>query len=303
MVGLLSFVLAACDNQSNTGSDTGQDTLVEQSQAGRQDSQAQGKRVTLEEVWATEQVLEVPESVYYNADEDVLYVSNIAGEPAEKNGQGYISRLSPDGELLEQKWVTGLHAPKGMGMMNGKLYVADVDRLVEIDVKQGQVSNTYQVKGATFLNDVAVTDDNKVLFSDSNEGKIHVFENGRVQVWNEEELDRPNGLLADGGRVLLASSGSNDVKEILEGASGEVMVEGIGAGDGLVALGEGAYLVSNWQGEVYYIGDNIEKQKLLDTKEQNINSADIEYIQERNLLLVPTFRDKRVVAYRLNRTL
>lgn len=299
----MPFVFGACDNQSNTGSDTGQDTLVEQSQAGRQDSQAQGKRVTLEEVWATEQVLEVPESVYYNADEDVLYVSNIAGEPAEKNGQGYISRLSPDGELLEQKWVTGLHAPKGMGMMNGKLYVADVDRLVEIDVKQGQVSNTYQVKGATFLNDVAVTDDNKVLFSDSNEGKIHVFENGRVQVWNEEELDRPNGLLADGGRVLLASSGSNDVKEILEGASGEVMVEGIGAGDGLVALGEGAYLVSNWQGEVYYIGDNIEKQKLLDTKEQNINSADIEYIQERNLLLVPTFRDKRVVAYRLNRTL
>lgn len=291
---LLAAALAACNGEQQTSQEeTAADTATENSQRSE---------LRLEEIWATGQVLETPESVFYNADEDILYVSNIAGGGSDKNGQGYISRLSLLGEIVEQQWVTGLHAPKGMGMMNGKLYVADVDQLVEIDVQRGEISNRYPVEGASFLNDVTVTADNKVLFSDSDQGKIHVFDGEKVSLWNEENLSRPNGLLAHGGRILLASSGSNDVKEVSEGAVGDLLAQDIGAGDGLVAVNENTYLVSNWQGEVYFIGPDGQKEKLLDTKEQGINSADIEYIQERNLLLVPTFNDNRVVAYRLHIT-
>jgi hypothetical protein len=47
------------------------------------------------------------------------------------------------------------------------------------------------------------------------------------------------------------------------------------------------------------ININGEKSSLLNTKDQGKNTADIWFIQEENLLLVPTFFDNRVVAYRL----
>lgn len=292
--GLVAFIFAACDNQQQGSADnqTGQDTLVDPNLSQR-------ANVSLEQVWATDQVLETPESVYYNADEDILYVSNIVGDPSEKDGEGYISRLSLDGEIVEQRWVTGLDAPKGLAMMDGKLYVTNVDELVEIDIENGQISNRYPVENAEFLNDPAEVN-GRLLFSDSNDDKIYAFENGSVQIWKEEDIDGPNGLTYHNGQILLASNGSNDLKILRQDGEGKVLAEDIGAGDGIVAVDDNSYLVSNWEGEVYYVRQGQEKVKVLDTKDQDINSADIEYIQERNLLLVPTFKDNRVVAYRLN---
>ena len=252
-------------------------------------------QVSLEQVWATESVLETPESVFYDQDADVLYVSNIVGKSSEKDGEGYISKLSPDGEIIEQKWVTGLDAPKGMAVMNGNLYVTNVDELVVIDIASGKVTNRYKVEGAGFLNDPVVAD-GKVLFTDSETGKIHVLENGQVSVWKETDLQRPNGLAYNNGQVLV---GSNGLRIITQNGETEVITEGIEAADGIAIVSDNSYLVSSWNGAVYYVVEGLEKVKLLDTKDQNINSADIEYIQDRNLLLVPTFNDNRVVAYRL----
>lgn len=290
----MAFIFTACDNQQQSGdeNDTGQDTLVDPDL----NQSADGANIRLEQVWATDQVMETPESVYYHADEDVLYVSNIVGDPSEKDGEGYISRLSPDGEILEQQWVTGLDAPKGLAAMDGKLYVTNIDELVEIDIASGEISNRYTVEGAKFLNDPVVAD-GKVLFTDMEENKIHALENGALSVWKDTELDRPNGLAYNNGDVLVASNG---LKVVSQDGESEVITEGIDASDGIAVVDNNSYLVSNWNGEVYYVRHGEEKVKILDTKDQNINSADIEYIQERNLLLVPTFRDNRVVAYRLN---
>src|SRR5690606_23488496 len=110
----------------------------------------------------------------------------------------------------------------------------------------------------------------------------------------------PNGLISNNGKVYLASKGR--LQEVSQNAkAGELLTEGIGAGDGLVVVDENSYLVSNWNGEVFYVlgtGEGM-STKLLDTKDQKINSADIEYIRDQNLLLVPTFSDNRVVAYKL----
>ena len=252
-------------------------------------------QVSLEQVWATEGELETPESVFYNPDADVLYVSNIVGQPTEKDGKGYISILSLDGEIIEKEWVGGIDAPKGMAMMDGKLYVTNIDELVEIDIESGKIANRYQVEGASFLNDLIVAD-NQLLFTDMETGKIHVLENGEVSVWKESGLESPNGLAYQNGKLLVASNG---LKVIPEEGDAQVITEGIEAADGIGVVNESAYLVSNWNGEVYYVVEGLEKVKVLDTKDQKINSADIEYIPEKQLLLVPTFGDNRVVAYRL----
>lgn len=291
IAGAVTF--ASCNNQN------GETTAEERVGGNATDTIEAVPQVSLEQVWATDPVLEVPESVFYNEDADILYVSNIVGGHSDKDGVGYISKLSLDGEILEQKWVTGLNAPKGIAMMEGTLYVTDIDQLIAIDIETGEITNRYDVEGAKFLND-PVAADNKILFTDMEDNKIYALQDGNISVWKEEGLERPNGLAYNDGAVLVAS---NTLKKITSEGETEVLASGIGAGDGIGVVSENSYLVSNWNGEVYYVveGENIEKVKLLDTKDQNMNTADIEYVQARNLLLVPTFQDNRVVAYKLNR--
>jgi DNA-binding beta-propeller fold protein YncE len=91
----------------------------------------------IQKLWETPTQLDTPESVVYEPTEDVLFVSNIDGEPDEKDGQGFISKISPsNGTVIELNWVTGLNAPKGMAVSSdsSKLYVADITDLVEIDI-------------------------------------------------------------------------------------------------------------------------------------------------------------------------
>ncbi len=95
------------------------------------------KSQKLVEVWRTGPVLKTPESVYYDEDRDVLYVSNINGDPTGKTGDGFISKLNLDGSVKEMKWVTGLDAPKGMAVFDGKLYVSDIQNLVVINIEKG----------------------------------------------------------------------------------------------------------------------------------------------------------------------
>jgi outer membrane protein assembly factor BamB len=283
-------ILASCNNQQK-------DEPKNWTAGGEPNSEIVAKpQVSLEQVWATDSVLETPESVFYDQDADVLYVSNIVGKPSEKDGEGYISKLSLEGEILEQKWVTGLDAPKGMAVLNGNLYVTNVDELVEINIASGEISNRYKVDGAQFLNDPVVAD-GKVLFTDMQANKIHALENGQLTVWKDAALDRPNGLAYNNGQLLVASNG---LKVISQNGKEEVIAEGIDASDGIGVVSDNSYLVSNWNGEVYYVVESLEKVKVLDTKDQKVNSADIEYVKEGNLLLVPTFNDNRVVAYRLN---
>src|SRR5690349_2445801 len=82
----------------------------------------------LTRLWETDSVLRVPESVLYDAKNKVLYVANIDGKPDEKDGKGFISKVSPEGKITNLEWITGLHAPKGMGLSGNTLYVADVTR-------------------------------------------------------------------------------------------------------------------------------------------------------------------------------
>jgi len=79
-----------------------------------------------------------------------------------------------------------------------------------------------------------------------------------------------------------------------------VIADSIGAGDGITPTSQdGCFLVSDWNGEIFYIDNAGHKTSLLNTKDKKKNTADIYFIPEEQLLLVPTFFDNRVVAYRL----
>lgn len=252
---------------------------------------------TLTKVWETDTIMTTAESTLYDKNENIIYVSNIDGDPSGKDGKGFISIMRPDGSVRQLKWVTGLNAPKGMAMMDDKLYVTDIDELVEINIADSTVTNRYPVQGAAFLNDAA-TDGEKVYFTDSKTGKVHVLENGRVNTV-AEGMEGINGIAFNeaGEMFVLDSKGLRRYN--MEEKSAEPVNETVTGGDGLVIIDDNTYIASRWQGEIYLIR-NGKEQLLLDTKGEESNTADIDYIEEERLVLVPTFRKNRVAAYRLD---
>lgn len=160
-------------------------------------------------LWSLDSGFASPESAYHDAVSGHVFVSSINGGILDKDGNGYISRLSPDGELLDAMWVTGLDAPKGMRSAGGTLWVSDVDRVVGIDIATGEIRARVPVEGAQFLNDLATAPDGTVYVSDSAQSRIYMVRDGRSSVFVEgaELVEQPNGLLVDGTRLILGTIG------------------------------------------------------------------------------------------------
>jgi sugar lactone lactonase YvrE len=256
----------------------------------------------LEKKWATDTLLRVPESVLYDGEKKILYVANIDGKPDGKDGVGFISKVSLNGKIENLKWVTGLDAPKGLGLFKGTLYVADVNQVVAIDIASGKITNRVVIDGAVFLNDITVDKKGIVYVSDTGTGKIHAIKDGKSELYLEsKELQGVNGLLAlnDGLYVVDFANGFN----YKLGADKKLMKTATTAqgADGVVPVGNGDYIVSSWHGEVQYVNAQGQATQLLDTKAQKINAADIDYDPATKTLYIPTFFANSVVAYELKK--
>ena len=265
----------------------------------KQDTNQVKQQPKLMKLWETPKTMLTSESVCFDKELNVIYVSNINGQPLDKNGQGFISKLNPKGEVLVEKWIEDLNAPKGMGVFGDKLYVTDIDQVVEIDITPGAVAKNYPAAGSQFLNDISIDNSGSVYISDMNANKIYRIREGVIDVWLESELfNNPNGLFVEGSSLLIGIAGSV-LKADLSTKELTVFIENTGGIDGIVPDGNGNYLISDWQGNVYLIHPKKDKIKLLDTTAQKMNAADIDYIISKKMLLVPTFFDNRVMAYTL----
>ena len=247
--------------------------------------------------WETDTLLRTPESVLYSEKEKLLYVSEIDGVPNEKDGKGAIAKVSLDGKIINANWVTGLNAPKGMGMYKGKLYVADLTEVVVIDIEKAKIIQKIPVEGSVFLNDITIDKEGWIYVSDTRNFKVYRIEKGFV-VTLLQNLQAPNGLLAIGDELLILDKGV--LLKMLVSGSVTSLADGMDpTTDGVEQVKKDEYLVSSWNGVIYYIYANGSKQTLLDTRPQKLNTADIGYDAKNRIVYVPTFYGNRVVAYEL----
>src|SRR5690606_35971407 len=202
---------------------------------------------SLTQLWETPAELTTCESILYDDATGTIYVANIEGDAAEKDGKGSISIVSKEGEITDADWVSGLNAPKGMGIMDGKLYVTDIDEVVEIDIEGASISNRYPLEGAQFLNDLD-THDGKVYFTDMRAGKIHVLENGEISTFAEGH-GSINGLRVSENGTLYGLDGEG-LKKYADDGSFEVINIMVTGGDGLVIIDENTFIASRWKGEI-----------------------------------------------------
>jgi hypothetical protein len=252
---------------------------------------------SLVKLWQTDTVLKVPESVLFDGAGKVLFESNIDGQPWEKDGKGSIGKVGLDGKIIKVDWVTGLNAPKGLGMYKNNLYVADIDNVAVIDIAKAAISKRIPVEGAQGLNDISVDKNGKVYVTDSKAGKIYLLEQDKF-VLQAEDLKGLNGVLSTGDNLYAVAAGalwkidaSKKAVKIAEGMEPAV--------DGVEQVAPHEFVVSVWNGVVYYVSADGKTQVLLDTREQKSNTADIGYDPATKTVYVPTFFKNCITAYTL----
>ncbi len=253
---------------------------------------------SLEKLWETDSLFKVPESVLFDEESKVLYVSNIDGtDPWAKDEKGSIGKLGLDGKIIAAEWVSGFNSPKGMGLYKGKLYVADLTDIVVIDTKTGTIDKKIAVEGAGGINDISIGSDGIIWASDSKAKKIYRVENDMPVVYLEN-LKGPNGVLMRGKDFYIVDAGS--FNKVNEDKSLTMIADGMEGGtDGIENVSGNNFLVSCWQGAIWYINEKGEKQLLLDTKAEKKNTADIGFDPATKTVYVPTFWKNTVVAYRV----
>jgi len=212
--------------------------------------------------------LQHPESVAYDAENDAFYAANIGKKlaPTSKDGDGFISRLAVDGSVDSLRFLptagsdVTLHAPKGTVVMNGRLYTADVDRVVGFDLESG--TNVAEIsledEGVSFLNDITIMDDQTLLASATSQGRIYRVDlaegtataldlsisgvNGVVYARESEVLYAVNFGGDQGGQLWTVEFGADG--SVTDSRSRTVK-EG-GRFDGIVLRPNDTVLISDW---------------------------------------------------------
>ncbi len=260
---------------------------------------AQAAAKTLEPLWQVGD-LPVPESVLYVQDKKApyLFVSLIDGVPTDADGKGGIATLTPEGEVINREWLTGLNAPKGMGSDGQLLYVADITELVIIDIKKARVVKKIAVPDAVFLNDVSVNSQGAVFISDTRTHRVYRYHEDKLELYLEN-VDNANGLYSIGSSLVVGSAQTL----LLFGADKQpqVLAQGFAENiDGVEMTERGEFIVTCWKGLIYYVYSDGRLELLLDVREQEINTADIGYDHERRRLFVPNFFKNTVTTYHVN---
>lgn len=248
----------------------------------------------LQKLWETDTIVAIPESVL--PSQDVMFVSLIDGAPWDADGRGGVAKIDRDGKNYNGKWISGLNAPKGLGVFGNRLYVADLSDVVVIDIKNGSILKRIAIPGGSGLNDVTVSDGGSVYVSDSRTGRVWKIDNDVPQLFLDS-IAGVNGLkavgddlLVLGGKSFIRVSPQKQVTKIAELPQG---------GDGIEPIGNGDYIATSWSGFVYYVYADGRVETLLDTSKEKKNTADIGYDPVKRIVYVPTFNAKTVVAYEL----
>ncbi|MDQ3682897.1 MAG: ATP-binding protein [Bacteroidota bacterium] len=217
---------------------------------------------TLEKMWETDTIVAIPESVLPDTKKKILYVSLIDGGPWDADGKGGVGKLNSNGKQYNPGWITGLNAPKGIGMAGNRLFVADMGNVVVIDIRKGKIEKKIPINTAQWLNDVTVSNKGIVYVSDSKTGRIWRMENDIAALYIDT-LKGLNGLKAVGDELYIGAGKSflkADVKKNITKVA--ELSQGI---DGIEPVGNGDFILTSWGGYIFYISANGNVETLLDT--------------------------------------
>lgn len=198
-----------------------------------------------------------PESIV--VDGATGFVSNIGPklEPAARDGGGFVARVDGKGVPVDGPAIpqlgTRLNAPKGLALLDGRLYVADIDRVVAFDPATGKQTAEFRPEGAKGLNDLAVAGQ-RLLVTDFDSGRVLALDPWTgTSTTIAQGIGGANGVVAssDGGTAWVVATGATfeggGVTRIdLASGSATPLGNAFGVFDGVVLAKDGALIVTDW---------------------------------------------------------
>lgn len=257
-----------------------------------------------------------PESVI--SDGELLYVTNLGKplDPSAKDGNGYISRVAFDGKVLDSSITDAkLNAPKGTAIIRGVLYVADIDRIIGIQLSTGKkIAEIVVGQNINFANDLAVKDDFTLFVSATDLGRIVELNIRTGNVRTVAKVKGANGLSYDKSTNKLYVC-SFDAQNLQGGEVGVISWKGYtpsyqkitdvqGAFDGIALLDSNTLVVSDWvaldkpAGIVQKIDLTTKKATKLDMPAIN-GPADFYLNRNQKKLFIPAMLDSKVLIQQL----
>ncbi len=237
--------------------------------------------------WAGDAGLQNVECVVFDESIGVLYASS--GKDYKPGIDGFISKISQEGEVISLRWVDSLSRPTGMDVLGSMLFVADVNALVSVDTQTGAVIERYDepIEGSG-LNDVTVDEEGTVYVSASAIGGVYRLEDGVLKLWvqDEERLVSANGLEAAGDQILVAgmrlSSVNRNTREIAEVPMTPKVVDF----EGIVRETTGGYFLTTVENSaLYFLNPEGAITKLSDGQDY---LGDFDFVREQPTLYLAT---------------
>jgi sugar lactone lactonase YvrE len=253
-----------------------------------------------------------PESVRYDPDQDVYFISNMSGFGSVKDGDGYIVRANAADVDQSSVFVRGgsggvtLDAPKGMAISGDTLWVADIDKLRAFHRVTGAPLTTvdFAPLGAVLLNDVAVGPTGELRVTDTGirmteigvyfVGPARIFAlgpDGTIRTVAEgSAVGQPNGIAWDsnGNRWIVVSFDRFrwDVRSIGSSGSVDSVFSRARQGqlDGVEVLSSGTILYSSWADSSLHL---LEGGRDVQVIREVRAPADIGFDTRRNRVAIP----------------
>ncbi len=221
---------------------------------------------------ATVPGLGAPEAVTYDAALGMYFVSNINGEVAAKDTNGFITRIRSDGQLDSLHFIQGgrdgvtLNSPMGSRIKGDTLWVVDIDVLRAFDARTGKALGTIDLAPVhpLLLNDVAIGPRDDFYITDTgvrpdstgdlkHTGPDRIYHIGPDRkptiALESAALATPDGIDWDPvhKRLLLAPIGGTAIQSWLPGAPAPTIVaSGRGRFDGIEVERDGMVFVTSW---------------------------------------------------------
>lgn len=265
-----------------------------------------------------------PESVRYDPDQDVYFISNINGGMSSRDGNGFIMRVSAanpaDATIFAQSGRGGvtLDAPKGLALAGDTLWVTDIDVVRGFDRHTGAPLATVDLRPlhARFLNDIVAAPDGTLYLTDTGievgpdgvlpvggDRVFHIGAGHAITVVAEgDSLRWPNGIAWDAAhRRLIVVPFHDLVSYVLALDGGYVrrvpLAATRGQFDGVEVLPGGRMLVTSWGDSAVYLVTDSTSRRIIGGL---VSPADIGLDTRRNVLAIPLPNRDRVEYWKLS---
>ncbi|OJJ16990.1 hypothetical protein BKI52_30195 [marine bacterium AO1-C] len=256
----------------------------------------------IEKIWQISKGLEFPESVVYDKENNVLYVSNY--KRFVRNGSSYadcsISKVGLNGQIIDKNWIPNLSSPTGLFLKDGLLYIVERFGIAIYDIKNDKMKARHRIKHNFLINDITVDNENNMYVTEAGNNTLYRIKENKVTSWiKSDSIGDANGISFIDDKIYIGVNKDGFLKSIDTKTKQISNVYHLGKGniDGIKKRGN-QLLISLYEKGMRLIDENGEIIEFANTASTGLHCADFEYIPHKDMIIVPSLFDNTLTAYK-----